>query len=361
MSEFLNERVSPWLREPGVEGDVVLSSRIRLARNFAGYEFVNRASESARRTVFETAQRRIMGPDVAGAITHHGGEGEGMIWVDLGSVPPIQRRVLAERRLISRQLLEGPEPRAVAVSSPDECLAIMVNEEDHLRMQSIRPGFALTEAFDALDAVDDALEAHTDFAYHPRFGYLTACPTNVGTGLRVSVMLHLPALRLTGELEKVQRAAQAMSLAIRGSMGEGSEASGDVFQLSNQTTLGKSEREFLEDFETRVIPEVLGYERRAREHLMSKRRMYIEDHVFRAVGLLRSARLLKTEEAMELISGVRLGAAGGLLDLSVAVANELSLLVLPGHLQRHVGRALEQAERRVERARVCREIIESAL
>jgi protein arginine kinase len=345
MDKFLPTSVSAWLRHEGPESDVVLSSRVRLARNFAGFQFVNRCSTADRQAVLTAAQKCIMQAELA---PH-------MVWVPLNSAPPIQRRVLVERRLISAQLASGDEPRAVAVSTPEEEFAVMVNEEDHLRMQSIRPGFDLKRAFDDLDAADDRLEKLADFAYHPRFGYLTACPTNVGTGIRISVMLHLPALKMTGELDKVQRAAKAMSLAVRGSFGEGSDASGDIFQISNQTTLGKPEREFLEDFRSKIIPKVIAYERDARQQLVSKRHIFLEDQVHRALGVLRSARLLKTEEAMQLISHVRLGVAAGLIDMPITTLNELTLLVQPAHLQRHVGRALEQADRRVERATLCRE------
>ncbi len=344
MDQFLPTSVSAWLRRQGPDADVVMSSRVRLARNFAGFQFVNRCSTADRQAVLTAAQKCIMSADLA----------DHMVWVNLNTVPPIQRRVLVERRLISAQLAAGEEPRAVAVATPNEEFAVMINEEDHLRMQSIRPGFDLEEAFNAIDAADDRLEGRADFAFHPRFGFLTACPTNVGTGIRISVMLHLPALKMSGELDKVQRAAKAMSLAVRGSFGEGSDASGDIFQISNQTTLGKSEREFLEDFRARIIPRVIAYERDARQQLVSKRRVFLEDQVHRALGVLRSARLLKAEEAMQLISNVRLGVAAGVVELPITKLNELTLLVQPAHLQRHVGRALEQSERRVERATLCR-------
>jgi protein arginine kinase len=347
MSQFLPTNVSAWLRRQGEDGDVVLSSRVRLARNFAGFQFVNRSSNADRQSVLSVARRAILETEIA----------DHMVWVDLNTVPPIQRRVMVERRLISAQLASGDEPRAVAVAMPDEDLAVMVNEEDHLRMQAIRPGSGLAEAFEVINAVDDKLESAVDFAFHPRFGYLSACPTNVGTGIRVSVMLHLPALKLTGELEKVQQAAKAMSLAVRGSFGEGSDASGDMFQVSNQTTLGRSERELLDDFRLRIIPKVINYEREARHQLVSKRRLYLEDLVHRAVGVLRSARLLKAEEAMQLVSHARLGVAAGVLDVPITRLNELSLLVQPAHLQRFVGRAIEQNERRVERASLCREFM----
>jgi protein arginine kinase len=347
MDQFLSERCSPWLRAQGPDGDVVVSSRVRLARNLAGYNFTNRCKEHDRKSLQNVLKKHL----------NTALEGRGMVWVDLHTMPPVQRRVLAERRLISAQMATSDEGGAVCVSLPGEGLSVMVNEEDHLRLQAVRAGLDLSAAFADADSADDSIEERTDYAYHPRFGYLTACPTNVGTGLRVSVMLHLPALKLTGELEKVQRAAKAMSLAVRGWMGEGSDAAGDFYQISNQTTLGKGERELLGDFETRVLPQVIDYERQARTQLLDKRRHFIEDQVHRAIGLLRSARLLKTEEAMSLLSHARFGAAAGLHEVPANLLNELTVLVQPGHLQRHEGRAMEQPERRVARAKLCRELL----
>lgn len=360
MDEFLAERCSPWLRAEGPDHDVVVSSRVRLARNVAGFEFTSRCGEADLKALHDLMHRHLdeafKQTEVASGRAAITGRRE-MVWLELRHTPPIQRRVLMERRLISKQLMSSDGPGAVMVALPDEGLSVMVNEEDHLRLQAVRPGLDLAAAFGDVDRADDALEARTDYAYHPRFGYLTACPTNVGTGLRVSVMLHLPALKLTGELEKVQRAAKAMSLAVRGWMGEGSEAAGDFFQISNQTTLGKSEQELLGDFETRVIPQVVDYERQAREQLLTKQPVFLEDQVHRALGLLRSARLLKTEEAMALLSHARLGATAGLHEVPLTVLNELSVLVQPGHLQRYAGRAMEQAERRKARASLCREML----
>jgi protein arginine kinase len=335
-----------WLTHDGPETDVVVTSRVRLARNIAGVPFVNRCVPTDLRGVLELAEptlrRESLAPDMA--------------WVPLHKMAQLDRQVLVERHLISGQHSKGELPRAVAISSPDESLAVMVNEEDHLRIQIIRPGLALREAFKRIDAVDDDIESNLDYAYHPQFGYLTACPTNVGTGIRLSVMLHLPGLKLANEIEKVRRAAQAMSLAVRGIYGEGSEASGDMYQISNQTTLGKSEQDLLEQFETQIIPQVIEYERVARRSLLERRRVFLEDHVFRALGVLRNARLLKADEALSLISHVRLGVALGLIDdVPVRTLNELILVTQPGHLQRTIGREMDQAERRVQRAALVRE------
>ncbi|HBS30018.1 MAG TPA: protein arginine kinase [Phycisphaerales bacterium] len=335
-----------WLRGEGKASDVVMSSRIRLARNFAGYPFVNRATREDRRQIMARARRDIL----ESALSPQ------MMWVDLNEVSSLERSVLVERHLISKQHAKGEEPRAAAVSSPDERLAIMVNEEDHLRIQVIRGGLSLREAFAQIRAVDDRIEQRSDFAFSPRFGYLTACPTNVGTGLRVSVMLHLPGLKLTGEIEKVRRAAKGMSLAVRGFYGEGSEAVGDFFQISNQTTLGRSEEEILSDFEGNIIPKVIEYERLARRSLLDKRRTILEDKVFRSLGTLTHARLLKSDEALELLSYVRLGAVLGVVPgLKPEAVNQLILLTQPAHLQKVTGTDLDQAARRIERATIIRQ------
>ncbi len=336
-----------WLSN-GPDSDVVISSRVRLARNFAGFNFVARSPRAERLQILELAQQRIMGSGIAPSI----------MWINLTELPPLERSVLVERHLISKQHAKGDEPRAVAISSPDERVAIMVNEEDHLRLQCIRSGLALSEAFAQINDADDRIEANIDYAYSPRFGYLTACPTNVGTGIRVSVMLHLPGLKLTGEIEKVRRAAKGMSLAVRGFYGEGSEAVGDLYQLSNQTTLGKTERSILQEFEGSIIPKVIEYERLARRSLIDRRKALFEDQVFRALGTLRHARLLKADEATMLLGLVRLGVTTGTITgVELRTVNHLLLITQPAHLQKVSRKDLDQAARRVERARVVRQYL----
>jgi protein arginine kinase len=238
----------------------------------------------------------------------------------------------------------------VAVAE-NETLSIMVNEEDHLRVQVLRSGLQLEEAWDQINKVDDKIEASLDWAFHPRFGYLTACPTNVGTGIRVSVMLHLPALKLTGEIEKVFRAAKDMRLAVRGLYGEGTEATGDFYQISNQTTLGKTEEEIISDFKHLVIPKIIEYEQHARRMLRDDRTTQLDDKVGRAVGILRSARLIASEETLLLLSHLRMGVhLGRVKDIDLQTVNELFLLTQPAHLQKLQGRKLEGDVRRAARA-----------
>ena len=231
----------------------------------------------------------------------------------------------------------------------------MVNEEDHLRIQVLRSGLQLEEAWEQINRIDDKLESTLDFAFHPRFGYLTACPTNVGTGIRVSVMLHLPALKLTGEIEKVFRAAKDMRLAVRGLYGEGTEATGDFYQISNQTTLGKSEDEIISEFKNQVIPKIIAYEDHARKMLLSERLAALDDKVWRALGLLRSARLIEAEETLIALSHVRLGVnLHRVKEIDINKVNELFLLTQEAHLQKVLGKKLDGDARRAARAEFIR-------
>ena len=231
----------------------------------------------------------------------------------------------------------------------------MVNEEDHLRIQVLRSGLQLEDAWTQISRVDDALEATLPWAFHSRFGYLTACPTNVGTGVRVSVMLHLPALKLTGEIEKVFRAAKELRLAVRGLYGEGTEATGDFYQVSNQTTLGRSEEQILEEFRGAVVPRIIDYELQARRLLVNERTVPLDDKIFRAIGILRNARLLTSEEVLSLLSLVRLGVhLNRLRDIDINTVNELFLLTQSAHLQKSIGKQVEGDERRAARAEYVR-------
>ncbi|MEM9414486.1 MAG: protein arginine kinase [Planctomycetota bacterium] len=336
-----------WLRGSGPHSDVVISSRIRFARNLAGFPFVNRANRRQRYEVLESCRSQIMTNRLA----------DNTLWVQLADSPAIDRQLLVERHLISRDLArqKADIPRAVAIGA-DETFAIMVNEEDHLRIQVLRSGMQLAEAYDQINRIDDILEEKLDFAFSKRFGYLTACPTNVGTGLRVSVMMHLPALKLTGEIEKVKRAARDMHLAVRGLFGEGSEAMGDLYQVSNQTTLGRTEKETLADFEKSIIPQIIAYEHQARQALLRQREKQLDDKVWRAWATLTHARTLGTDETLQLLSHVRLGVHTARLErVDIRTVNELLLLSQPAHLQKVTGQEMTPAARRIARADLMRQ------
>lgn len=344
------ENAGNWLAVAGRSGDVVVSSRVRMARNLAGFRYPNRAPASERSAILTKLKPIVLGSRLCPQ----------MEWVDLSATTSGHRASLVEERLISRQHAMGKpgEPmhaRAVAIGLPERRLSIMINEEDHLRLQVIRGGFDLSGAMEEVDAADDAIEQRIDYAYSPRFGYLTACPTNVGTGVRLSVMLHLPALKITREIEKVKRAADDLGLTVRGSYGEGSDATGDFYQISNQTTIGKSEAVLLREMEAEIIPSVIAYERTARERLMKGGRRGMEDQAWRAVGVLLHARLLSTEEATQLLSRLRLGIALGVVpNLELPLINQLLVAVQPSHIQLAIGQELTQDQRREARASLLR-------
>src|SRR5438132_5723347 len=310
--DSLTHTSGEWLRGTGPESDIVISSRIRLARNLAAFPFTNRATPHQKGEIETALRERIAKLDVDPKLDY----------VNVPGLSTLDRQFLVERQLISRELAAADGPRGVALGSR-ETVSLMVNEEDHLRLQVMRSGFALDEAWQDIDKVDDLLEQRVNFAFNNEFGYLTACPTNVGTGMRSSVMLHLPALVLTKQIEKVFRALQKINLAVRGLYGEGSRASGDFYQISNQVTLGKSETGILGEIRE-VIPQIITYERQARTTLLRESRQGLHDRVSRAYGTLCSATMMTSEETMDLLSFVRLGLNLGLIDdLTKATVNEL--------------------------------------
>lgn len=335
----LTSRTGEWL-SGGPLSDVVISTRIRLARNLAGFPFLSKTSESQRREIERNVLERL-------STIEFGCE---TFYADVARSSELDRQVLVERHLISRQHAEAEGSRGVLISR-GERFSLMINEEDHLRMQVLRGGFQLDEAWAEIDRIDSLIEERLPYAFHPRFGYLTACPTNVGTGIRVSVMLHLPGLKMTNELEKVVRAARDMHLAVRGLYGEGTEATGDFYQISNQTTLGKSEEEIIEEFRDRIIPRIVEYENLARETLVREKPIALDDRIWRAYGLLENARAVSSEETLFLLSHLRMGVALGRIErLDLDTLNELFLLTQPGHLQKIHGAPLDGEQRSIARA-----------
>lgn len=335
----LTSRTGEWL-SGGPLREVVISTRIRLARNLAGFPFLSKTSESQRREIERNVLERL-------STIEFGCE---TFYADVARSSELDRQVLVERHLISRQHAEAEGSRGVLISR-GERFSLMINEEDHLRMQVLRGGFQLDEAWAEIDRIDSLIEERLPYAFHPRFGYLTACPTNVGTGIRVSVMLHLPGLKMTNELEKVVRAARDMHLAVRGLYGEGTEATGDFYQISNQTTLGKSEEEIIEEFRDRIIPRIVEYENLARETLVREKPIALDDRIWRAYGVLENARAVSSEETLFLLSHLRMGVALGRIErLDLDTLNELFLLTQPGHLQKIHGAPLDGEQRSIARA-----------
>jgi protein arginine kinase len=340
----LTNRAGEWLRGSGPLSEVVISSRIRLARNVAGELFVPRCPRARRAQIATRVRDAVV---TAGVMPK-------LHYLDIEQLAEVDRLLLVERHLISKPHANAEGARGVALSE-DETVSIMCMEEDHLRIQVLRCGLQLDEAWDQINTIDDQLEDVLEFAFHPRFGYLTACPTNVGTGIRVSVMLHLPALKLTGEIEKVFRAAKDLKLAVRGLYGEGTEATGDFYQISNQTTLGKHEDEIIADFRSSIIPKIVEFEHQARRALLNERTAALDDKVFRALGILRSARLLASEEVLFLLSHLRMGVnLGRVKDVRISTVNELFLMTQQAHLQKVLGKKLDTDARRIARAEFVR-------
>lgn len=342
--------VDEMVRHPGswlsVEQDtgIVISCRVRLARNVSGTAFPGWAGEDECARLYQAlcgAFEKV--PALADAQ-----------FLDMSKLSLLEKEVLKERHLISNEFAEQGRGSGLVVTR-DERIAIMINEEDHLRLQAIRPGMALPAVWDEINAVDSALEPYVDFAFSPTLGYLTACPSNVGTGLRASVMVHLPGLRLIGEIEQVTKGLTRMGLAVRGLLGEGSDAYGNMFQVSNQSTLGEEESAIVAKL-IHVTNELVREEQNARARLMESRRAFVADQVGRAFGILTHARLLSSMDAVNLLSDLKLGVELGLVKhLTTSRIHEIILLTQPGHMQTIAGKALEVQERDETRSRLVRE------
>ncbi|MGE4490389.1 MAG: protein arginine kinase [Kiritimatiellales bacterium] len=342
----LVRRHGGWL-EAGPEEGPVISSRIRLARNLRDTSFPGWASKEIRNRVWNEVVQSFNGVPGNEKFLH---------W-RMDELCALDREVLFERHLISRELAERQAGSGVFVSE-DECRAVMVNEEDHIRLQSLQPGLSLQKAWEAADQLDNDLEKTLSYAFSSKLGYLTACPSNVGTGLRASVMLHLPGLCLTEEIKPVINAVSKIGLAVRGLWGEGSEASGHMFQISNQVTLGRSETDIVSHLE-QIVLEVIEHEKNARERLMEAKPIRVHDHVGRSYGILANAALMSTGEALDLLSGMRLGIDLGLLpQMARREIDQLFIQIHPAHLQKDAGTALTPEERDVKRAQLIRKFLE---
>ena len=337
--EQLAGRSGEWLRGSGPESDIVISSRIRLARNLAEFPFIRKCNEQDRATVENRLRETILDMH----------DWDGLNYFDVDNLTSVDRQFLVERQLISREHADSDGARAVAVGA-EEKFSLMINEEDHLRIQVMNSGLDLERAWQLVDSIDNCIEEQVTYAFHEQFGYLTACPTNVGTGMRVSVMLHLPALVITRQIEKVFRSLQKISLAVRGLYGEGSQAMGDFYQISNQITLGCTENELIGQVQD-LVPMLIDYERKAREYLVKESHKDLHDRVSRAYGILCTAQTISSEETMHLLSSVRMGVNLGLIeDVEIPTINKLFIHTQPAHLQKLRGTELDTVDRNIERA-----------
>ena len=342
--DSLLQTPAEWMRQGNAHADIVVTSRIRLARNLLDQPFPGWGRKQENEATLRTIQPAIEAlPSLQNTFSRH-----------LNKLTAIQKQALVERHLISREHAARAAGSAAVMNLP-QTLSIMINEEDHLRMQAIQPGLALRESYTMLDQIDTELEKNLEFAFDKHLGYLTACPTNLGTGLRASAMLHLPALMLSDQVNQVIQAVNKIGLAVRGLYGEGTEALGNLFQVSNQTTLGDKEHEIIARLQ-KVIEQIVNHEKNARQKLVAENHTMLCDQVGRAYALLRHAHVMPSKEALNLISMVRLGADLGFFPTEFRSTLEALLMeIQPAHLQIRADRKLPTTERDEMRSQIIRD------
>ncbi|MFH0839072.1 MAG: protein arginine kinase [Candidatus Omnitrophota bacterium] len=333
-----------WLKGTGPQSDIAISSRIRLARNLHKMLFVHWAGKKHMDEVIGIVKNAVA----------HSMLLKDSLFVKLSIIDSLDRQFLIERHIISYEFVQNPDHKAVVIGEK-EIVSIMVNEEDHLRIQVMHSGFNIQDTWKLADKIDKELETKLDYAFSPEWGYLTACPTNTGTALRGSCMLHLPCLVMTKQMGKIIHAITKLGLTVRGLYGEGTEAAGNFFQISNQVTLGQKEDIILDNLQ-RIIKQVIEHEQSLRKNLFEHSRSALEDQIWRSYGTLKNAYIISAGETIELLSSLRLGVDIGIVkDLTRQTINELFLLIQPAHLQKLEGKVLNANERDLKRAALIRE------
>jgi len=333
-----------WLKGVGAHSDIVMSSRIRLARNLTTKPFPSKANKKELNDVLDVVREAMS------AISYF----KASELFKINELDNVDKQFLIERHLMSHDHATNPEGKAVLVSD-EESLSVMINEEDHLRIQVMQSGLNLDESWKIANAIDDALSKKLDFAYSVQWGYLTSCPTNTGTAMRGSVMVHLPALVMTKQINKVLAAVAKLSFASRGFYGEGTQASGNFYQISNQVSMGHSEEDVIQNING-LMRQIIEQEEQARQAMLLQNKPMLEDKIFRSLGILRNAHIISSQETVELLSMVRLG-----VDLTVInnvdrkAINELFIMIQPAHLQKIEGKKLTAAERDTKRANLIRQ------
>ena len=349
VNDLLNH-TSEWLKGTGPHSDIVISSRIRLARNLSNLRFPHCADKSSSQQVMDTLKSAI------GKVNYL----KKTLFLKLEDLDAIDKQFLIERHLMSYEHAKTPDHKAL-VFDENEIVAIMINEEDHLRMQVMQSGLNLFEAWNIMNGIDDSLSKELSYAFSSEWGYLTACPTNTGTGMRGSVMIHLPALVMTRQINRVLAAVAKLSFNTRGLYGEGTEASGNFFQISNQVSLGHNEEEIISNING-LIRQIIEQEEQCREGLLLHERSKLEDKISRSFGVLKNARIISSQETIDLLSAVRLGCDLGLIrDIDRRAINELFLLMQPAHLQKIENKKLSPEERDIKRAEIIRLKLQQAL
>ncbi|NLY42693.1 MAG: protein arginine kinase [Clostridiaceae bacterium] len=335
-----------WYAVRGPEWDVIISSRVRLARNFSDIPFPSRMSREQGEQVVQRSKDAILNSNTVLSREFE--------YIPMSSLSVVERQAMVEQHLISPAMVQNVNSRGLLINK-DQNISIMINEEDHIRLQCLFTGLQLDEAYDLANKVDNVLEERIEYAYHEQYGYLTSCPTNVGTGMRASVMVHLPAVVMLGYANNLLSAVSKMGIAVRGLYGEGTEARGNMFQISNQVTLGLSEEETIENLKG-IVRQLVEQERMARKKLISENRSRLEDRFCRAYGILANARIMSSEEFMKLFSDVRLGINMGILkEELLEIINELMIITQPANIMKQFGQNLGPEERDIKRAELIRE------
>lgn len=342
LDEFI-DNTSEWLKGTGDHANIVMSSRVRLARNLMKLPFPNKASKKELNQILTL---------IHNAIEEIGYFKKSSLF-KISELDNVDKQFLIERHLISHDHATNPDGKAVLISR-EEILSLMINEEDHLRIQVMQSGLNLDKTWDIINSIDDALSEKLDFAYSMHWGYLTACPTNTGTAMRGSVMIHLPALVMTKQINKVMAAISKLNFASRGFYGEGTQASGNIYQISNQLSLGHSEVDVLQNING-LIRQLIEQEEQARQALMLQNKPMLEDKIFRSCGILKNAHIISSQETVDLLSMVRLGVDLGILkNIDRKSINELFITIQPAHLQKIGGKKLSASERDAKRANLIR-------
>ncbi len=338
--------MTKWINEEGPENDIVISSRIRLARNLEEYPFPVALTDNLSKEVIKKVSDSILESNTIL-------KNEFKLF-EIHRLSNNDKQVLIEKHLISQDLLRRPKISAVLLNK-DESISIMINEEDHIRIQCIFPGFQIDTAYDLANKIDDILEESLKYGFDEKLGYLTSCPTNVGTGIRASVMVHLPALSMIGYMDRVIQAANQIGLTVRGMYGEGTEAEGNMYQISNQVTLGRTEEEIIDTLKE-VTKQIISRENDARTTLISSSGKKLEDKICRSYGILSNARIMSSKEALKLMSDVKLGIDMGIIEnIDAKNINELMVQIQAGFIQKIHGKSLSASERDIARANLIRE------
>lgn len=330
-----------WYTETGKDSDVILSSRVRLARNLKGIPFPVRADEEAQQKVIDICRDAV--------------ENSELKFIDIGVMKDYEKQAIAEQHIISPQMMDSKIKRGLLLNT-DSSESVLINEEDHLRIQCMAPGFDLEKCFENANRIDDMIEKSADYAFDSHFGYLTCCPTNLGTGMRASVMVHLPALTTSGNINTIIDSLSQLGMTVRGIFGEGSKATGNIYQISNQMTLGESEENILERF-GQIVTEVIEKERELRTRIYEADKYRIEDKLMRSFGVLTNAVIMTSGEAMSRISDVRFGVELGIIkNVDLKMLNTVMYEVLPANIVKNYN-ITDPGERDLKRAELIKEIL----